>query len=142
MSERLSKPVIARFVPTMVEYFSAGMARVHGCANLRNVPGAEADKALAAMRSTPPREIEVIDGPADEARTIRLVPVVVVKARGKVCNVNAGDVPSAVVSAGGFRYVRVDGVESMREAARAIADDAEVEIVSIDGEPDMVRRVS
>lgn len=29
-----------------------------------------------------------------------------------------------------------------RGAARAFADDAEVEIVSIDGGPDMVRRVS
>ena len=43
-----------------------------------DMPQTEADKALAAKRSTPPREVEIVEGDTWQDRTVRLVPVVVV----------------------------------------------------------------
>lgn len=107
-----------------------------------DVPEAEADKALAAKRAD--KEIEIVqpEGGCWKNRTVRLVPVVVVKARGLVDFFHdTGHVTGRV----GLRD-RIGAWEVLRAelqiAARAYADDAEVEIVSIDGGPDMVRRVS
>lgn len=101
------------------------------------VSDAEADKALAAKRAG--KEIEIVqpEGGFWKDRTVRLVPVVEVKARGKVQNVR-----TYTDEAWLGQQSRAHFVSNISVAARAYADDAEVEIVSIDGGPDMVRRVS
>lgn len=122
------------------------------------VSDAEADKALAAKRAG--KEIEIVqpEGGCWKNRTVRLVPVVVVKARGLITALDwhsnytgkgewkdshTGNVAHLrLCPVGAFAWSTWFPVTNAKDAARAYADDAEVEIVSIDGGPDMVRRVS
>lgn len=96
------------------------------------VPCEQGDIARTAMREG--REVEIL-GLDDEvsARTVRALPKVVVKARGKVLNISTATSDAWV---GGSEPFHVDNI---CDAARAYADDAEVEIVSIDGGPNQVR---
>ena len=102
------------------------------------VSHADAAKALDAMHAK--REVEIVE--TDGVRTVRLVPTVVVKARGKVRSVSlACDEEDArsVIHCGAERYYSAFGTHNALAAARAMADNAEVEIVSVDGCPDTVR---
>jgi len=135
----MSEKVLARFKPSCVEFPSA---RVWEDNAFWEVPIADGEKATEAMRATPPREIEIVS--VDGVRTVRLVPSVVVKARGtvdRVC-VNGEIVVDTKPNGNGPRYVPHFDVSNPRDASLAMHDHAEVEVVSVDGGPDMVRRVS
>ena len=105
------------------------------------VSDAEADKALAAKRAG--KEIEIVqpEGGFWKDRTVRLVPVVVVKWRGGLTSVAVNGVTS-IYKDKGNSVTHTTVVSNWRDAALAMHDRAEVEIVSIDGGPDTVRRVS
>lgn len=123
--------------PVAVKFKPCGSAT---CDSVVYVDSSGGDIALAAMRATPPREIEIVN--VDGVRTVRLVPTVVVKARGKVRSVSLGcdeEDARAVFRSGIGRYYSAVGTPNALAAARAMADNAEVEIVSIDGGPDTVR---
>lgn len=133
-------------VPEVVRY-EANIAAVWANNEGHWVPHVEADKALSALRSTPPRWIQIIGGDIDdgwEGRTVRILPVTTVRARGKVQEISLADgcaVESrSVISVGGKRYWSVTGEANARIAAQALADDKEVEVVSTDGGPDTLRR--
>lgn len=134
------KIVLRRGAVVSVTYRQSGSAQlelVDGRDDALYVRHSEADTAREAMKAVPPREVEVISGNGDwQSRTVRFAPVVEVKARGTVCTIYdgiAGECGSVtLVSSGNYRVANV-----MDALLRA-----EVEIVSIDGGPDMVRRVS
>lgn len=131
-------------VPEVVRY-EANIAAVWANNEGHWVPHVEADKALSALRSTPPRWIQILEGDIDdgwEGRTVRVIPVNEVKARGKVCKVWLADDlddARAVVLVSPGRLWSVTGEVNARFAAKALAEDAEVEIVSTDGGPDTLR---
>lgn len=94
------------------------------------VSDADADLALEARRAG--RKVEIV--PAEGGGvSVRLAPAVVVKWRGKIASLRTD---TGAVWIGCRDHVCVSNI---RDAARAYADDAEVEIVSIDGGPDQVR---
>lgn len=109
-----------------------------------DVPAAEADKALAAKRAG--KQVEIVDGNGCGwgDRTVRLVPVVVVRDKGFVADIHLRKDGGALVGVcGRDRSWSVEADVGVRKvAALAMHDSAEVEIVSVDGGPDMVRRVS
>lgn len=115
-----------------------------------DMPPSAADVALSAKRSTPPREIEIVEGDGSwQTRTVRLVPSAVVKARGEIvafdwqANYTPGKKAHLRLRPiGGLAETAWTAVANALEAAAMLADSAEVEIVSIDGGPDVARRVS
>lgn len=124
--------------PRTVEFQREGRAVVRVAETGWLVTHAEADNAIAAMRAVPPRMVEIADACGTyETRTVRVVPTVVVKARGRI-----GSIRTATNEVWVRATPDAFDVDNIRDAARAYADDAEVEIVSIDGGPDTVRRVS
>lgn len=137
--------VIAKGHVDRVLYSGSDQAEVFiiGSRRYLDLTWAEADKALSAKRSAPPREIEILEDVCTTTRAVRIVPSLVIRARGKVRSVALGDgdvSALAVIHVGGPRYYSVRGDDdAARAAAFAMAADAEVEIVSIDGGPDTVR---
>ncbi len=121
-----------------VEFHENARVFIDGFAS-RLVPSEQGDVARAAMRDG--REVSIFCEGEVNTRTVRLVPVVVVKARGRVIMiVDDGYTATtrAVVGTDRQRHTAY-GADAIRAAARALADAAEVEIVSIDGGADIVR---
>lgn len=136
--------VIAKGHVDRVLYSGSDQAEVFiiGSRRYLDLTWAEADKALSAKRSVPPREIEILEDACTTTRAVRIVPSLVIRARGKVRSVTLADREAearAVIHVGGPQYYSVYGEDNARAAAFAMAADAEVEIVSIDGGPDTVR---
>lgn len=84
------------------------------------------------------KRVEIIGGVKVSERVVRIVePVVVVHHRGRV-DLLRDDGSYRISLRGMQRAIPVD-LACLRVAARAMADDVEVEVVSIDGGPDHVR---
>jgi len=103
------------------------------------VPCEQGDIARTAMREG--REVEIL-GLDDEvsARTVRVLPKVVEKARGRVDFIEETDDDGngCVSFRESLEVWRVDAA-SLQAAARAFAGAQEIGIVSVDGGPDQVR---
>ena len=132
--EKMSGKILASGLVAVVRYWSRNNPDIIVNNVTFDVPEVEADKALAAQRAKPPRRVEVLEGDGTwQTRTVRLAPLVEVKARGIVCSIfDGGKVTAPSVSLWGGGNFPVSNV--MDVVLRS-----EVEIVSIDGGPNRVR---
>jgi hypothetical protein len=138
----MSDEILVTGVVSRVD-FCGGQADVYfrPLGQCRVVSCEQGDIARAAMREG--REIQIVDTD-DCGRVVRLMPSVVVRERGPVDiirRIGFGEGKAAVDVSGRKQTYRVEvGSIGRRIAAQAMADNVEVEIVSIDDGPDTLRR--